>query len=221
MENTAAQTIIIKNDMSNAAGIASFIFGLISIFFMAPIFVPLSILFGIIAIAKKQTGWAVIGLICAYFGFVTSPILMAMFAVTTILSQVPVDHKKTSELSQPAPPVAQAQQQYQTPQQQYIDGIKEAHRLADYAIQECMQKRLSGKLSTHADEAKCSNGNIEAVFSSANYMYMDLQKLVNAKRLEIAEKVDSRELTEAQGELELAEFKVHVNEMAMRRDAGH
>ena len=143
---------------------------------------------------------------------------MAMLAVTTILSQTPEDHKKTSELSQPAPPIAHAQQ---IPQQQYIDGIKEAHRLAGYAIQECMKKRLSGKLSTHADEAKCSNGNIEAVFSSANYVYMDLQKLVNAKRLYIAEKVDSRELTEAQGELELAEFKVQVNEMAMRRDAGH
>lgn len=47
----SAQTILIKSDTSNAAGIASFIFGLI--FFMAPIFVPLAVLCAIVAIIKK------------------------------------------------------------------------------------------------------------------------------------------------------------------------
>jgi len=214
----ATETLIIENNTSNAAGIASFIFGLISIFFMAPIFVPLAILFGIVAIASKQIAWGIIGLVCAFFGFLTSPILMAMFAVTTILSSSPTENTKPSE-PQPVQQTQPQQSAFQI-QQQYIEGMKEANLIALDAVQECKNKHLSGKLKTFVETAKCSNTNVEAAYLNANYMYMDLQRLVNAKRLEISEKVDNQTLTETQGELELAEFKVRVNEMAARRDAG-
>lgn len=69
---------------NNAIGIASFIFGTISIIVMAPIFVPLAVIFGIIAIFKKQTTWGVLGLICAFLGFATSPILLGLLALTSI-----------------------------------------------------------------------------------------------------------------------------------------
>ena len=54
--DTAPQpaTIIITNENSSGAGVASFILGLISIFILSPLLVPIAILLGIIAIIKKQ-----------------------------------------------------------------------------------------------------------------------------------------------------------------------
>lgn len=80
--------IIIEKNTSNAFGIASFIFGVISIFFLAPVFVPLSLLFGIIAIISKQLAWGIMGIICAMIGFMTSPILLGIFGLITIASSV-------------------------------------------------------------------------------------------------------------------------------------
>ena len=75
---TAATTVIVQNNSSNALGIASFIFGLISIFVLSPIFVPLAVILGIIAVIKKQFVWGVLGLVCAVIGFMTSPILLGL-----------------------------------------------------------------------------------------------------------------------------------------------
>lgn len=58
-------TVIVKHDASNALGIASFIFGLISIFFLSPLFVAIALILGIIAVIKKQLVWGVLGPICA------------------------------------------------------------------------------------------------------------------------------------------------------------
>ncbi len=75
--HSSEKTIIIQNVTSGGSiGIACLIFGVISIFFMSPIFVPLALITGIIAVFKRQYVWAVIGLICAIVGFLTSPILM-------------------------------------------------------------------------------------------------------------------------------------------------
>jgi len=76
--------VLIVNNANNAMGIASFIFGLLSIFFLSPIFVPLSILTGVIGIMRAQTTWSVLGLICAMIGFITSPILLTLFGLSWI-----------------------------------------------------------------------------------------------------------------------------------------
>ncbi len=91
------QRIIIEKNTSNAFGIASFIFGVISIFFLAPIFVPLSLLFGIIAIVSKQLAWGIMGIICAIIGFITSPILLGLFGLITIASSIDTSSIKTSQ----------------------------------------------------------------------------------------------------------------------------
>nr|VFK30019.1 MAG: hypothetical protein BECKMB1821I_GA0114274_101315 [Candidatus Kentron sp. MB]VFK75020.1 MAG: hypothetical protein BECKMB1821H_GA0114242_101416 [Candidatus Kentron sp. MB] len=78
------QTIILKNETGNAQGIASFVFGVLSLFLLAPIFVPLSVLLGVIGIIKKQLVWSILGLICAFIGFVTSPILLGIFGLASI-----------------------------------------------------------------------------------------------------------------------------------------
>lgn len=90
-KNTQPQQInvIVKSDVSNAIGIASFVFGIISIFFLAPLFVPLAVLLGIIAIVKKQLVWGILGLVSAFFGFITSPILMGFFGLMTAAINIP------------------------------------------------------------------------------------------------------------------------------------
>lgn len=83
-ENTT--TIVIKSSAGNGVGVVSFIFGFISIFFMSLVFVPLAVLFGIIAVIKKQFAWGVLGLFCAFIGFLTSPVLLGVFGVASILA---------------------------------------------------------------------------------------------------------------------------------------
>jgi hypothetical protein len=75
---------VVLGGPSNAFGIASLICGIIGIFIFSPIFVPLAVLFGIIALVKKQFAFAIVGLICASIGFFTSPILMGWLALMSL-----------------------------------------------------------------------------------------------------------------------------------------
>jgi len=70
--------------VSKPEGLASFILGIISIFYMAPVFVPLAIITGIVALFKRQFLWGVLGLICAFIGFMTSPILLAALGLAAL-----------------------------------------------------------------------------------------------------------------------------------------
>lgn len=69
---------------SNALGIASFVVGLISIFMLSIITVPLSVILGLLGLRHPQKVWSILGLVCAAIGFVTSPILMGIFGLVTI-----------------------------------------------------------------------------------------------------------------------------------------
>lgn len=80
---SAVTTVILQNNTSNALGIAAFIFGVISIFVLSPIFVPLAVILGTIAIIKKQLVWGIVGLVCAALGFLTSPILLGLFGLAS------------------------------------------------------------------------------------------------------------------------------------------
>ena len=74
-----------KSNVANKTeGLVSFIMGVVSIFYMAPVFVPLAIITGIVALFKKQFLWGMLGLICAFIGFITSLILLAALGLTAI-----------------------------------------------------------------------------------------------------------------------------------------
>lgn len=78
--------VIVQHNPSNAAGIASFVFGVISIFILAPIFVPLAIILGIVAVIKKQLLWGIMGLVCALIGIATSPIFLGLMGLASVAS---------------------------------------------------------------------------------------------------------------------------------------
>ena len=59
-------------------------FGIISIFYLSPIFVPLAIVTAILALFKKQFIWGILAIICAIIGFLTSPILLAALGLTAL-----------------------------------------------------------------------------------------------------------------------------------------
>ena len=61
---------ITKGARANAWGIVSFVFGLTGIFILAPIFVPLALFFGVIAVIKRQLVWGALGLLCGAIGFI-------------------------------------------------------------------------------------------------------------------------------------------------------
>ena len=84
MEKEERQTVVVVQNQSNALGVASFIFGFISIFILSPLFVPLSLLFGILGIIKKQIVWSIVGMIFAVIGFMTSPMLLGLFGLSSM-----------------------------------------------------------------------------------------------------------------------------------------
>ena len=57
-----------------------------------------------------------------------------------------------------------------------------------------------------------------AAFQNAGYRYMDLIGKLAAKRMEIAEKVDNHQLTDAQATLENAEYVSHVADEERHRN---
>jgi hypothetical protein len=78
------------------------------------------------------------------------------------------------------------------------------------AVKECKTKRLSGELKTYVQSAMCSNPGVVQAFSAVSYKHMDLIQGFAAKRLELAEKLDRGQITEAQGERELSDLLTGV-----------
>jgi hypothetical protein len=83
------------------------------------------------------------------------------------------------------------------------------------AVKECKVRRLGGELKTYVQSAICSNPGIVQAFSAVNFKHMDLIQAFTAKRLELAEKLDLGQITEAQSERELSDFSKRIrNEKA-------
>src|ERR1700722_910866 len=104
--------------------------------------------------------------------------------------QAPDAQRKLREMGAPLPPQASVGQPPQDPM-----VIAQNEMVA--AITECRNKRIDGTLKNFASSAQCANPRIVQAFSKANYRYMDLIAAFNAKRLEISERVDRKQLSEA------------------------
>ena len=78
------------------------------------------------------------------------------------------------------------------------------------AVKECKAKRLGGELKTYVQSAMCSNPGVVQAFIAVNYKHMDLIQAFAAKRLELAERLDRGQISEAQGERELSDFSNRI-----------
>tara|TARA_Y100000768_G_scaffold20825_1_gene14244 strand:+ start:1207 stop:1479 length:273 start_codon:yes stop_codon:yes gene_type:complete len=81
MEN---EKIIIKQS-APIYGTLSIIFGFIGIFILSPLFSPLAFILGILACLQKEYTAGILGIIFSIIGVITSPILMALLHMPTIV----------------------------------------------------------------------------------------------------------------------------------------
>jgi hypothetical protein len=98
-------------------------------------------------------------------------------------------------------------------------AMQAAGNEAAAAINECKSKRLSGELKSFVQSAQCSNPRIVAAFKKASYRYLDLVTLMTAKRLQIAQRLDRNEMSEADANLATQQAFSDVITTERARDA--
>lgn len=81
--NESVEKIIVQvsDSRSNAVGICALVFSILSVFFLAIIFLPLAIIFSIVALLKKQYAWAISSLIICCIALYTSPTLWLLLGL--------------------------------------------------------------------------------------------------------------------------------------------
>jgi hypothetical protein len=115
----------------------------------------------------------------------------------------------------PAPVAPPPQASVSQPQQ---DLMVTAQNEMVAAITECRNKRIDGTLKTFVASAQCANPRIVQAYSKANYRYMDLIAAFNAKRLQMSERVDRNQLTEADAQVENQNLFASIVEAEKQRD---
>jgi len=83
--STNQAQILYKKSPSNVIGILSVVFGGVSIFTLALLFVPLGVLFGVLSLLKRRVAaitLGVVGLLLSVIGFLTSPLLMGLLGIS-------------------------------------------------------------------------------------------------------------------------------------------
>jgi hypothetical protein len=93
-------------------------------------------------------------------------------------------------------------------------------RQTEAAITECRAKRLNGELKSYVASVRCSTPRIVQAFSAARYRYIDLIAVLNSGRLKVAERLDRREITEAQAQSDNTRLFSAIVEAERQRDAG-
>ncbi len=76
--------IIIKQS-APIYGTLSIIFGFIGIFILSPLFSPLAFILGMLACLQKEYPAGILGIVFGVIGVITSPILMALLHMPTII----------------------------------------------------------------------------------------------------------------------------------------
>ena len=78
------EKIIIKQT-SPVYGTLSIIFGFIGIFILSPLFSPIALILGLLACLQKEYTAGILGILFGVIGILTSPILMALINLPTIV----------------------------------------------------------------------------------------------------------------------------------------
>ncbi len=98
--------------------------------------------------------------------------------------------------------------------QRIQEGWARAHAIAG----ECRTRRLAGELPGHVASAQCSNDGMRQAIAGGGYPYMDLVNVYLARRLVVAERVDAGEISESQGNAEIAEVYAAMSQQSIDRD---
>lgn len=207
--------IVIRNSGSPGllAGLLGCVFGVLGIFTLGFIFVPLAavcalvgLLRGVSAFSASGIGTSLLAACLCVAGFATSPVLWGiaggLLATNALTRSPPVLQQQAS-----AAPTAQ-------------NPLQWAAKVTMQAADECRTKRLRGELPSHAASVQCANPPMLQAFDTAHYRYMDLIKAFAAVRLEVASRIDRGELTEQQGEVQIQKAYAQVQAIERQRDEG-
>jgi ribosomal protein L20 len=74
-------------------------------------------------------------------------------------------------------------------------------------------------LKTYVASAQCANPRIVQAYTKANYRYMDLIAALTARRVQISERVDRNQLTEADAAVENQKLFASIVEAEKQRDS--
>jgi hypothetical protein len=86
-------------NLDNDIGIAAFMFGITSVFFFAQLFAPLALLFGSVAIFKKQRTWGIAAIVGGLCGFISSPLLFGVLWLA--ITGTKLDNERVSDTITP------------------------------------------------------------------------------------------------------------------------
>jgi hypothetical protein len=95
--------------------------------------------------------------------------------------------------------------------------INEARAKSNFIIVACRTKLDTGELKTFTDVAKCREIPVIQAYKDAQYPYMDLIRIVMAAGDAAAERIDRREVSEAEAKLQLSELMTRVAAEERRR----
>jgi hypothetical protein len=96
----------------------------------------------------------------------------------------------------------------------FVTGLQRANA----AIGDCRERRIRGELKSHVESVQCSNPRVARIFNAAKYRYMDLVELLNAKRLEMARRLDQGQITEDQAAADSLKIITQTAEIERSRD---
>jgi hypothetical protein len=100
----------------------------------------------------------------------------------------------------------------------YDKRMQQAAKEAGAAVGHCKNRRMHSELKTHAQFAACANQAIDVAYQRAGYPYPDLTAALNAKRMDIAQRLDKKQITESQGNKEFSEFSDQMAQEEIARD---
>lgn len=80
--NESVEKIIVQvsNPKSNALGICALVFSILSLFFLAILFIPIALVLAVIALVKKQYVWAIAAIIICVISTFMSPSMWFLLA---------------------------------------------------------------------------------------------------------------------------------------------
>jgi hypothetical protein len=198
------------------AGVLACLFGILGIFTLAIVFVPLAavcsvigMLLGLFGRSGSGFGLSLVGGFLTAAGFAVSPSLWLIFGglLTTVHFWQPS--------VPPSKPVAVAS----NPPPHAVPPLVFAAKETEAAANECRAKKHNGIFQTSEQVARCTADRMMQAFSDAGYRNMDLIAQLGAARISLAEMIDRNLITDAEAQLQFSKKVAEVKEIERQRNS--
>ncbi len=179
------------------AGLLGCVFGVLGIFTLGILFVPLAAICSLVGLLNGLSGngsglaTSALGAFLTAVGFVASPSLWFLAGGLLVASHVQPSLVANPPVAVSNSPATAAQAPTQNA------PLARAIKETESAMAECRAMRLNAVLKSYEASAICSGDRMMQAFADANYKHMDLIAQFTAKRIEISRMQDQRRITEA------------------------